>query len=76
MTSRNYRWERIIQVFEATGFKQVDRIGTECILEGPDGYVWVPVGRELSEDDMNRFLDDNNIDRDGFWALHGELFVD
>ena len=74
--SRNYRWERLIQVFEATGFRQVDRIGNECILEGPDGYVWVPIGRELSEDDVNRFLDANRIDSESFWALHGELFVD
>ena len=73
---RNYRWERIIQVFEATGFSLVDRIGNECILEGPVGYVWIPVGQELSENDVNRFLDDNRIDRESFWALHGELFVD
>lgn len=35
-----------------------------------------PVGQELSEDDVNRFLDDNRIDRENFWALRGELFVD
>ena len=75
--SRRYKWAQIIQVFEATGFSQVDRIGNECILQGPDGYyVWVPVGRDLSEDDVNRFLDANHINREDFWALHGELFVD
>ena len=73
---RRYKWEQIIQVFEATGFRQVERIGNECILEGPDGYVWAPVGRDLSEDDVNRFLDANQIDSGSFWALHGELFVD
>ena len=73
---RRYKWEQIIQIFEATGFSQVDRIGNECILEGPDGYVWVPVGRDLSEDDVNRFLDANQIDGESFWALYGELFVD
>ena len=73
---RRYGWDEIIQVFQAVGFTPVDRAGNECFLEGPSGYVWVPLDQDLSEGGVNRFLAGNGINQDDFWALYGELFVD